>query len=164
MVVEEIRNPVVEALAAYLRGEIDNFALDDALFSFPSGKDRTADVIACNLWYSYDDCVRYKVSLSREGFQMYRRCIAFLRAGLELPEKQQDTEQWPFVSRRQIIRLRPTLRDLELPKFDPVNHQLPIGSSNMEGMLGMGIVVMVILLLSCLFLLVVKVLHVLYGG
>lgn len=129
MVDREERLKAIDALAKYMRGEIDNFALDDATFSV-GWKDKTIEEISHEIWFSYDDLKRHKVSVSRPGWQLFRRCIAFLQSDLELPVRCQDDSRdattWPFQHRTDIYRARPNLSALRLPRFDPAVHRRPI--------------------------------------
>ena len=81
------RDRLAFALAAFMRGEVDNFALDDACFESVTD-DRTVDELGRLLWFFYDDCKPHRISVAREGWELLRRCVAFLRSDLELPERQ----------------------------------------------------------------------------
>lgn len=121
MVIPSDRTKAANTIAAYLRGEADNFALD---------KDETIWQIGLVLWGSYDDIKRHTVSLSRQEWKLFRRCTAFLQTDLELPKGcgKRDVTIWPFQERRQLFAARPRLESFNLPIFDPAIHNVPIRS------------------------------------
>jgi hypothetical protein len=143
---------VIDALAKYLRGEIDNFSLDDAICFRTS--DKTLAKITGDIWFSYDDVKRHHVSLDRPGWQSYRRCIAFLQTDLELPPVMKDDPRdhiWPFQARADIFRLRPDLSSFRLPRFDPAIHDVPIRGRAMTMAIWIHITFIAVLALVAIF-------------
>lgn len=123
------REQTVDAIARFMRGEIDNVAFDDALFD--SGAiDTSVRRIHWALWCTYDDIKRHSVNVSLDGWKLYRRCIAFLRTDFPMPaNRNRDTEDphcWPFQSRLDVFRARPRLKELKLPRYNPSTHNTPI--------------------------------------
>jgi hypothetical protein len=129
MVVREDREKAAAIIAAYLRGEVDNFALDDATMGY-TGKDESIRWIGLGLWPAYDDIKRHRVSLNKKGWQVFRRCIAFLQTDLELPRsnRKSDNTVWPFQTRQDIFTSRPRLKQFGLPRYNLAVHSLPIRS------------------------------------
>ncbi len=130
MIDRTARQAAASAIAAYMRGEVDNFALDDALSN--RWADPSLNRIAQELWFTYDDCKSHPISVSRDGWQLHKRCIAFLSSNYELPTNAKhdtcDHSIWPFQNRRQLVALRPDLSSYGLPRFDQRLHDVPIRS------------------------------------
>ncbi len=130
------RAKVAETIAAYLRGEIDNFALDDATMGY-TGNDKSITAIALGLWPAYDDVKRHKVSLNRPCWKAFRRCIAFLQTDLTCSRNHRiDLLTWPFSTRHSILAVRPNLKRYNLPRFDPNVHSIPIRTKPVNVLLG----------------------------
>ena len=130
MIDRPARDRLVAVLTAHLRGEAsaDNSVVDDAFVDY-AGEDRSIDRIGRELWFTYDDIKRHPISVSRKGWQLYKRCIAFLLTDSELPPRHQDTGDpsvWPFQSRQSLIRARPDLRSFGLPRYDVTVRAVPI--------------------------------------
>ena len=152
MVVRADRLKVIDALAKYLRGEIDNFALDDAIVFRTS--DKTLARITGDIWFSYDDIGRHHVSVDRRGWQSYRRCIAFLQTDLELPTNRKDDPRepvWPFQKNSDIFRLRPDLSSYQLPRFNAAIHNVPIRGRAVTMMMWIPITVFAAMMLLAIF-------------
>ncbi len=153
MVVCADRLKVCDALVKYMRGEIDNFAFDDEIFL--KTEDKSLQKITNTLWFTYDDCKRHQVSVPRQGWQLYRRCIAFLQSDLELPLRRksdsQDLKTWPFQTRSDIVRVRPDLSELQLPRFNPAIHNVPIRGRAMTMMMWIPITVFAAMILMAIF-------------
>lgn len=151
MVNRSARLRVVDALARYLRGEVNNFDLDEALGH--DGGDQTVRQIAWEMWYLYDDCKEHRVALGRRELQLVRRCIAFLRTEAELPDGGSqrgliDFASWPFPSRRSLIAARPDLSDLNIPAFDPAVHDVPIRTPAESSVIWLRVVVGLLVILA----------------
>jgi hypothetical protein len=90
------RDRLARALAGYLRGEIDNFALDEQVFTSGDRADITLHDVACSLWYFYDDIKSHTVHASPEGWQYLVRCLVFLKTDLESPlASRHFNPHWP---------------------------------------------------------------------
>src|SRR5262245_53058858 len=72
------RDALADALAAYMRGEIDNFAFDDVAMGVRTD-DRSVLLLGQALWFHYDDIKLHKVSATPEAWDFFRRVIAFLK-------------------------------------------------------------------------------------
>ena len=77
------RDRLASALAAYLRSEVDNFAVHDAGLGAPWTDDATLRCVRSGVWLSYDDLKSHSVSATPEAWEALRRTIAFLRSDLE---------------------------------------------------------------------------------
>lgn len=77
------RDRLADVLAAYMRGEVDNFALDDACGASCPGRDPGCRRTAAALWYFYDDLKPHRCYGSAEQWEMLRRMLAFLRSDLD---------------------------------------------------------------------------------
>ena len=89
------RDHIAKTLAAYLRGEIDNFALDDENFKTCS-QDVTLREIQMAIWCCYDDCKRHSAHGSPETWSGLVRCVAFLKTDRELPLRPRRFD-WRFI-------------------------------------------------------------------
>ena len=78
------RDRVASALVAYLHGEIDYCALDEATQTIKTD-DPAVRLFASGLWFLYDDLKSHPVSTTPEAWEGLRRMIAFLRSDLPLP-------------------------------------------------------------------------------
>ena len=150
MVSRSDRNTVADVLAGYLSCRCDNFALDEVLSNYwGEHKDPTLDRIAQSLWFTYDDIRWHTVSLSREEWQLYRRCLAYLRTDLELPlapeADRTDPVVWPFQSRGELTSARPRLSDLGIPRYDPFAHGRPLPPLGLVHWLPVAVVVLSLL-------------------
>jgi hypothetical protein len=65
-----------------MRGEIDNFELDDRIARIPR-HDRAIRKFCFTLWFTYDDLKSHRIHMSAAGWDMLRRMLAFLRSDLE---------------------------------------------------------------------------------
>lgn len=79
------RDRFASTLAAYMRGVVDNFALDEAGFEADTD-DSTVRRLGLAVWYCYDDGKSHPMSVSSEEWESLRRVIAFLRSDLEVHE------------------------------------------------------------------------------
>ena len=75
------RNRAAAALAAYLRGEIDNYKLDEEIFC--GTKDRALIKVSGQIWHCYCDIRRHSVRASPEGWEFLTRCLAYFHSDLE---------------------------------------------------------------------------------
>lgn len=92
----EDRDRVAGAIEKYLRCEIDNFELDDALFA-PNAEDRAAFEIAGEVWFFYDDCRRHKNEKGHKileaGEARLHRWVQLLRSDHEWPSDEPDSRR-----------------------------------------------------------------------
>lgn len=132
MVIAEDRRAVRDAILRYMRGDIDNFALDEATFERWSD-DHSVSSISIALWASYDDFKRHSVSVTRQGWKFYRRCAAFLETDLEVPDKLQrppgDHVLWPFPSWQSMYAHRRQFSQPDLPAYNADIHGRPTRTS-----------------------------------
>jgi hypothetical protein len=151
MIARTDRDMFCSALAGYLAGACDNDDLDDALLRHCYGRHRDAALqrIGDIVWLHYCDIRTHRVSLTRQGWQLFRRCIAFLRTDLTHAASQNhfDEQVWPFRSRRELFSTRPDLSDLQLPRYDPSKHGVPLPPLYSAYHLPTVIVVVVVLVL-----------------
>src|SRR5689334_12755142 len=70
--------------AAYLRGEIDNFKLDDETLGL-STKDRALVDVSLKIWHYYDDIRCHSVRATPETWELLTRCLAYFHSDLEEP-------------------------------------------------------------------------------
>jgi hypothetical protein len=118
------RTRAADALAAYLRGEIDNFKLADETLSLDT-KDKTLRELCWWLWHCYDDIKRHTVHATPEGWNFLRRCLAFLRTDLELVYRKLARDQAdyaPFPSPEEWLAHRHLLAAENLPAYDRARH------------------------------------------
>src|SRR5687768_12810601 len=87
------RDRLASVLAQYMRGEADNFALDDAAAGVETDDEAVLD-LARLLWFAYDDSKRHLVCADRRLWEALRRTIAFLRSDLTLPPKKHTQRRW----------------------------------------------------------------------
>jgi hypothetical protein len=147
------RDRAAKAIAAYLRGEVDNFKLDDETLSLRT-KDRTLIDISLDVWHLYDDIKRHKVHCTPEGWDFLTRCIAFLRSDAPARTKISDStiEFSPFSSVEDWNLHRHHVSSDRLPAYDPATHQFEVwgpifgAKVTIPWLLG-GIVVIVALLI-----------------
>lgn len=129
MVDQSERNTVRDAILAYMRGEIDNFAFDDRVMSTGIA-DESVRRIGIVLWSTYDDLMRHPISVDSDGWRLYRRCAAFCQTSLEmLPEQTEshiDKMIWPFPSWRALYRHRRAARLDRCPQYDPSIHSVTL--------------------------------------
>ena len=119
------RDRAADALAAYLRGEIDNWAFDDELDRVPGKDDRSLGKLRYWLWLCYDDIERHHARGTPEGWEFLCRALAFLRTDLELAYEKPTEEQWnfvPFRSHEQWLGHKHLLGAENLPAYDPIRH------------------------------------------
>ncbi|HZK79458.1 MAG TPA: hypothetical protein VFC46_00285, partial [Humisphaera sp.] len=76
------RREVVSALSAFMRGEIDNFAFDDAIHKRRS-EDEALEQARAALWFFYDDCKIHRISVTEMRWNFLCRLSAFLSSDLE---------------------------------------------------------------------------------
>ena len=88
------RDRLASALAAYLRGEADNFAVDDAGLGSPWTDDATLRSIQSGVWLAYDDLKSHPVSATPGLWEALRRTIAFLRSDLEFRTPPWGRNRW----------------------------------------------------------------------
>jgi hypothetical protein len=118
------RTRAANALAAYLRGEIDNFKLDDETLSLDTD-DKTLRRLSWWLWGCYDDIKRHTVHATPEGWDFLGRCLAFLRTDLELAYRKparHQSDYAPFRSHEEWLSHRHLLDPENLPAYDPDLH------------------------------------------
>jgi hypothetical protein len=119
------RDRAAGAIAAYMRGEIDNFRLDDETLSLDTD-DRSLRDVALWIWHYYDDIKRHKVHASPDVWEVFGRCVVFLRTDLEWPARKARAHDWryaPFASDEEWQAHRHLLETAKLPAYDPVLHQ-----------------------------------------
>ena len=123
------RSQMAAAIVAFMRGEIDNFAFDDAVWAAAEA-DPKSRVIARTLWLLYDDVKRHPVRVGRPGWQSLRRCVAFLLTPepvLEPSDGRTDASTlWPFGSWASVRAAAPVLASVDLPAYDPAVHGRPV--------------------------------------
>jgi hypothetical protein len=73
------RDALADALAAYLRGEINNFSLDEIAMG-KRAEDQTVMRLGRELWFHYDDVKPHNVSATREEWEFFLRIVAFLKS------------------------------------------------------------------------------------
>jgi hypothetical protein len=86
MVDRDARMELASVLAAYMRGEINNFELDDQIFERKPTADRVLEKLRGSIWFIYDDCIPHHIHADRRGWEQLRRAIAFLKSDLERPQ------------------------------------------------------------------------------
>ena len=121
------RDRAADTLAAYLRGEADNFQLIEDTMDLPT-KDRALVVISLSLWPLYDDISPHTVRASPHGWRFMVRCIAFLRTDLQEPTRprEQTLEYAPFHSVEQWQVYQHLIANDDLPEHDPALHEQSI--------------------------------------
>jgi hypothetical protein len=115
MVDSEKRRFAGELIAKYLSREITNDELSD---DFPRDKqDPALEAIWWNLWPYYDDTHSHKAEgkheLKSEAKDLFERCAAFLRTGLEY--------EWPayqWIAFENLLRWLPSIRKRIERRFD----------------------------------------------
>jgi hypothetical protein len=97
----EDRNKVADAIERYLAREIDNFELDDILFT---AEDRAAFEVACEVWFCYDDIRRHKNEgrhkILPPGETRLRRWVSLLRSDQPWPRDEPDSRDRWYSGRR----------------------------------------------------------------
>ena len=94
----EMRQVVADAIDAFLKGTIDNFSLDDTIFSKKTD-DMLCAEIAQQVWFFYDDTYKYlnngkrKLHPSREA--ILKRWILILRSELQWSDFAQPSPRPP---------------------------------------------------------------------
>jgi hypothetical protein len=90
------RDRMSQAIAQYMRGEIAAFEFDDRLIDCARSADKAVEAIRLILWNFYDDITNHSVSLSEEGWNYFRRILAFLQTDLplELSEEERKARPW----------------------------------------------------------------------
>lgn len=78
-----MRDRAAESIIAYMRGDIDNFALEKALVS--RSTDRGFNRVSVAVWFIYDDIKRHHVHGPPAVWDFLCRCIAYLKSDLEPP-------------------------------------------------------------------------------
>ena len=128
---ESPRGRLAAALIGYMRGQIDNFGLDDAA-SDVIRDDGSLTPVFLALWFTYDDCKRHSVSVDRRTWKGLRRMVAFLLSDEPMPPdrvlKVTPSSMWPFPTWAAVRRSVPTLASVPLPVYDPAVHGRPIRS------------------------------------
>jgi hypothetical protein len=115
------RNSAAAALAAYLRGEIDNLTLDKEIFC--GGKDRALFKVSVQIWRCYCDIRRHSVNASPEGWEFLTRCLAYFHSDLEEPIRfRRDPRCAPFRTPALWQAHRHLLEGDNLPAYDPAQH------------------------------------------
>lgn len=79
----ESRDRLASAVAAYMRGEIGNLALDEVVQNL-SSDDETVNHLALMFWFLYDDFKDHPLHITDEGWYGLQRALAFLKTDLEL--------------------------------------------------------------------------------
>jgi hypothetical protein len=123
------RDRAADAIAAYLRGEIDNFSLSDQTLDLDSA-DASLRKTVNWVWGCYDDLIRHRVHATREGWDFLVRCLVFLRTALELPKgaKHRPRDAIPFGSVDEWSEYKHLIERERLPAFDPnVQQRSPWG-------------------------------------
>src|SRR3712207_5585268 len=91
------RDKLADAMVRYTKGEIDNFELDDQVFRDP-GDDRTLADISLGVWLFYDDIKVHTATFGPEGWEAWRRLIAFLKSDLVFERKRRDRRPFDSVN------------------------------------------------------------------
>jgi len=118
------RTRAADALAAYLRGDIDNFKFSDETLDLDT-KDKSLRELCWWLWHCYDDIKRHTVQATPEGWDFLCRCLAFLRTDLELAYRKPAPHQAdfaPFQCPEEWLAHRHLLDAENLPAYDPARH------------------------------------------
>lgn len=120
------RDRAAAAIAAYLRGEIDNFKLDDETLGLRT-RDRAVIDTSLGVWLLYHDIKRHTVRCSPEAWAFLVRCVAFLRTDAEAHAKLTDAtlDYAPFPSADAWEAHRASAEPKELPPYDPIRHAPP---------------------------------------
>ena len=120
----EARMTLLNAIVGYMGGKIQSYEFDDAvtvLRSKKSTSDESIREIAKFLWSTYDGTVDHAISLTSQGWEAYRRILAFLQTDLKI-EMTKDHGAWPFRGHEEWLRNEDRLNTLSLPVYDPVIH------------------------------------------
>jgi hypothetical protein len=75
------RDQVASAIAAYMRGEIDNLEFQHRTLDLETEDVAVRDV-AFGLWFMYDDFKHHPISVTAKGWDTLRRTIAFLKSDI----------------------------------------------------------------------------------
>ncbi|MEZ0268262.1 MAG: hypothetical protein ACAI43_26345 [Phycisphaerae bacterium] len=126
------RDIAAGALAAYLRSEIDNFALDDVLMCpatlGPANPDAGLREVARHVWHYYDDVKRHTVRCPPLAWDVLVRCVAFLRTDRLVPRWRESADDevaehfMPFESAGDWDAHRHLVDADQLPAYDPAVH------------------------------------------
>jgi hypothetical protein len=115
------RTRAATALAAYLRGEIDNFKLDQEIFC--RTKDRALIDVSIQIWHCYCDIRRHSVHASPESWQFLTRCLAYLHSGVEeFASFRRCPNSAPFPTDSLWHAHQHLLKPDNLPAYDPAKH------------------------------------------
>ena len=87
------RDRLAAILAQYMRGEVDNFALDEVAMDAESDDD-AVHAIGTGLWCTYDDFRRHTVRADHRVWETMRRTVAFLKTDLDLPQPKPKRRRW----------------------------------------------------------------------
>jgi hypothetical protein len=124
MVDVNARRMIADAIDSFLSGQIDNWALDDAMFKLRTDDDLCVQ-LRSQMWFLYDDVARYlnsgKRSLPSSAAAMLRRWVTLLRSTREWSGIVDEPPQSRF---RRFIqsRLRPARKFTD-------NEYWPLGSA-----------------------------------
>jgi hypothetical protein len=115
------RDRIANAIAAYLRGEIDNFALGDQIRGLDTN-DNSLCGLSLMIWSLYDDVRRHTVHASPEDWNFLIRCVAYLRTDLEFTASYEAPANCcPFPSDELWLAHR-LVDDDRIPSYDPERH------------------------------------------
>ena len=116
------RDRIANAIAAYLRGEIDNFALDDLTRELDTD-DNSLFRLSLMTWPLYDDVRRHTVHASPEDWNFLIRCVAYLRTDLEFTASYEAPANCcPFPSDELWLAHRRLVDDDRIPSHDSERH------------------------------------------
>lgn len=119
------RTRAANVLAAYLRGEIDNFKLDDETLGLRT-PDQTLIKISIQIWRFYDDVRRHTVHASPQAWDYLIRCVAYLRSDLEeTGDCETRPTSAPFPSDDLWRAHQHLIHQDHLPEYDPQKHKPP---------------------------------------
>ena len=122
----QARDSLRDALTRYMTGAIGTFEFDERNSKCrEQTDDKAVRDVSHNLWFIHDDFVDHPIHVSRRGWDVLRRVIAFLGTDLPLqPGSRKNT--WPFGSEAQWRAHRHLLDDCALPEYDSAAHDAPI--------------------------------------
>lgn len=134
------RDGLRTVLTRYMLGDIRSFDFEDRIdpliYQPKTTDDDSVRRIAHFLWSTYDSVIDHSVSVTQEGWESYRRIVAFLGTDLEMrepkgtkpwrhDEKEWWRNGWPFNDQDEWVRNEGLLNGIALPHYDPAVHGRP---------------------------------------
>ncbi len=113
----ELRDRLANALAAFMRGELRSFAFDSVVSNVRSLRagDEALDGLALSLWFLYDDIADHPICVDRNGWDVARRCLAFLKSDQEALG---EGDFAPFLTEEAWDEAECLLAPFGLPEYD----------------------------------------------